>query len=111
MHQLARALQRCTSQGQVAASGPGIAPDPRPCLICGISCLVYVTVPGVSAPLAPQPSLAASATTGAAVAAAIAQVRACAPQPHLCGMTHAATAVPVARSQQLASKASLGPQS
>ena len=74
VHQLARALQRCTSQGQVATSGPGIAADPRPCLICGISCLVYVTVPGISAPLAPQPSLAASVTTGAAVSAAIAQV-------------------------------------
>ena len=58
--------------GQVATSGPGIAPDARPCLICGISCHVYVTVPGISAPLAPQPSVAASAT--AAVGAALAQV-------------------------------------
>ena len=54
---------------------PGIAPDARPCLICGISCLVYVTVPGISAPLAPQPSLAASASTSATVSAAVARVR------------------------------------
>ncbi len=72
VQQLARQLQRCTSAGQVATSGPGIAPDARPCLICGISCHVYVTVPGISAPLAPQPSVAASATT--AVRAALAQV-------------------------------------
>jgi len=78
VQQLARQLQRCTSAGQVATSGPGIAPDARPCLICGISCQVYVTVPGISAPLAPQPSVAASAVT--AVSAALAQVWFRAPQ-------------------------------
>ena len=53
---MARQLQRCNSQGQAAPSGPGIAPDARGCLICGVSCSIYVTVPGISAPLVLQPS-------------------------------------------------------